>query len=133
MKVYLPNSWHLLPLRQVVDKNRPITYGIVQAGPHIDSGIPYIRVSDMTKGRLTLDGMLRTSKEIARKYKRSTVLTNDIVFALRGVAGAVIKVPTEMSGANLTQGTARIAPSENVTSDFLIYAISSSLVLGFNS
>ncbi len=128
MKTLFPNDWRLMPLKQVVDKNRPITYGIVQAGPHIEDGIPYIRVSDMTKGRLTLDGMLRTSKEIAHKYKRSTVLENDIVFALRGVAGSVLKVPSEISGANLTQGTARIAPSNEVISNYLVYAIGSSLV-----
>lgn len=45
-----------------------ITYGIVQAGPDMPDGIPYIRVSDMTNvDELSLDGMLRTNPEIADK------------------------------------------------------------------
>src|SRR5690606_33502312 len=71
-----------------------ITYGIVQAGPDIPDGIPYIRVSDMTDAHeLSLDGMLRTSPEIAHKYRRSMVKAGDLVIALRGPVGLTHVVP----------------------------------------
>ncbi|MCA0455398.1 MAG: restriction endonuclease subunit S [Chloroflexi bacterium] len=124
----LPDGWESKTLGEIVDENRPITYGIVQAGPHIENGIPYIRVSDMTKGYLTLEGMLRTSHEIAKSYRRSTVQTNDLVFALRGSPGLVLKVPEGLNGANLTQGTARISSSGKVIADFLLQAMQSKAV-----
>ncbi len=104
----------------------PITYGIVQAGPHIDSGVPYIRVSDMTAGeQLSLHGMLRTSPEIAERFKRSSVSGGDIVFALRGAVGLCRVVPDELDGANLTQGTARISISDGAVRTFVYWALRS--------
>lgn len=102
-----------------------ISYGIVQAGEHVPDGVPYIRVSDMTTGELTQEGMLRTSPEIAARFKRSTVQAGDIVYALRGDVGLVRVVPPPLEGANLTQGTARIAPIEDVNRDYLLWALRS--------
>ena len=98
-----------VPLKDLCEPERPITYGIVQAGPHVEGGVPYIRVSDMTDGHLSREGMLRTSQAIADKYARSTVLSGDLVVALRGPTGLTMTVPEELDGANLTQGTARLA------------------------
>lgn len=98
-----------VPLEDLVADGSPITYGIVQAGPDIEDGVPYIRVSDMSDGHLTLRGMKRTSEDIARRYQRSRVEVDDLVVALRGRTGLTLSVPTELSGANLTQGTARVA------------------------
>ncbi|MEP3825367.1 MAG: restriction endonuclease subunit S [Marinobacter sp.] len=124
----IPASWNILPLEQLVRPDRKITYGIVQAGPHHEEGVPYIRVSDMTRRHLSLDGMLRTSPEIAQKYKRSSVSAGDIVYALRGVIGHVHLVPAELEGANLTQGTARLSPNDRVHSRYLLWAMKSPAV-----
>ena len=106
-----------------------ITYGIVQAGPDIPNGIPYIRVSDMTDvDELSLDGMLRTSPEIAHKYRRSMVKAGDLVIALRGPVGLTRVVPLSLDGANLTQGTARISVSEGNSTDYVRWALRSPLV-----
>ena len=106
-----------------------ITYGIVQAGPDIPDGIPYIRVSDMTDvEELSLDGMLRTSPEIAHKYRRSMVKEGDLVIALRGPVGLTHVVPPCLDGANLTQGTARISVSEDNSTEYVRWALRSPLV-----
>ena len=44
----VPASWETTRLKRVVDPERRITYGIVQAGPHVQNGIPYIRPADMS-------------------------------------------------------------------------------------
>jgi type I restriction enzyme, S subunit len=121
----IPITWNVFPLEQLVRADRTITYGIVQAGPHYEAGVPYIRVSDMTRRHLSLDGMLRTSPEIAKKYKRSSVSPGDIVYALRGVIGHVHVVPPELDGANLTQGTARLSPNDSVHARYLLWAMKS--------
>jgi len=106
-----------------------ITYGIVQAGPDMPDGIPYIRVSDMTDvDELSLDGMLRTSPEIAHKYRRSMVKAGDLVIALRGPVGLTHVVPPCLDGANLTQGTARISVSEDNSTEYVRWALRSPLV-----
>lgn len=107
----LPSGWKYTKLKKVVQSTRPITYGIVQAGPMIDDGVPYVRPADMTdeRGVVDLGSVLRTSHEIAAAYRRSTVQTNDLVCTIGPSFGKVMVVPEELSGANLTQGTARVA------------------------
>ena len=117
----IPKSWEVKSIEQLVNSERPVTYGIVQAGPHVESGVPYIRVSDMKSNRLQSKDMLRTSNEIASKFARSRVQEGDIVYALRGDIGKVLIVPKNLEGANLTQGTALISKSDNIDTGFLIW------------
>jgi type I restriction enzyme S subunit len=119
-------NWPLVELQDVCDPQRPITYGIVQAGDHFPEGVPYIRVSDMAKPELTPIGMLRTAPWVAERYTRSEVRTGDIVFAIRATIGKMRFVPAELNGANLTQGTARIAASADAEPRYLYWALQGS-------
>ena len=115
----------IVALQEAVDPRRPITYGIVQAGENVPDGVPYIRVSDMARPQLTTEGMLKTAPEIAARYRRSAVREGDIVFTIRATVGKMRFVPKELDGANLTQGTARVAPSERATAQYLFWALQS--------
>jgi type I restriction enzyme S subunit len=106
----VPEHWEVLELKHLKKEGSSITYGIVQAGPHIDEGIPYIRTSDMAGDRLRPETCLRTSSEIDQAYARSKVEAGDLVIAIRASVGKVLEVPIELHGANLTQGTAKFSP-----------------------
>lgn len=107
----VPAQWSLTTLKRVVNPERGITYGIVQAGPHCPDGIPYIRPADMTaeQGVFSPDEVMRTSQDIADAYSRSTIRTGDLVCSIGPSFGKVMITPPWLDGANLTQGTARIA------------------------
>lgn len=109
----IPSHWAATMLKRVVDQSRPITYGIVQAGPNITDGTPYIRPADMTdeSGVKSYEGLLRTSSQIAANYERSTIKCGDIVCSIGPSFGKLMIVPSGLGGANLTQGTARVAIS----------------------
>jgi type I restriction enzyme S subunit len=111
--------WELLQLKRLSRPGSSITYGIVQAGPHIEGGIPYIRTSDMSGDSLSIETCQRTSYEIDRSYARSKVNTGDLVVAIRATVGKVLVVPEELDGANLTQGTAKFSPGNQVLTDFI--------------
>ena len=119
-------GWEVKELNDLVDG--PITYGIVQAGPHIENGIPYIRTGDMAGETIQVSQLLRTSPQIAKSYKRSSIYPGDIIFALRATVGKVLPVNEELSGGNLTQGTAKISPRDSVDSIFLLWAMRTSQV-----
>ncbi len=122
----IPQHWEVKQLRRLVRYGTTITYGIVQAGPDVKGGIPYIRTSDMKGQVLPRSGYLRTSSEIDSAYRRSKVEPGDLVIAIRATLGKGLLVPDYLAGANLTQGTARVAPSEALSSQFLFYAFNSS-------
>ena len=117
----IPEDWDIRSLKDLCKEE--ITYGIVQCGPHVPGGIPYIRVSDMDGPILDREKMLCTSYQIASRFRRSEVRHGDIVYALRGRLGDVRPVPLDLDGANLTQGTARLSPSSRVHSPFLLWAL----------
>jgi type I restriction enzyme S subunit len=127
----VPAHWEVSQLRHIVKPNTSITYGIVQAGPHIDGGIPYIRTSDMAGDELPVDGYARTSPEIDAGYARSRVCAGDIVVAIRATVGKCLLVPDGLSGANLTQGTAKISPGHRTSAKFLLAYMNSTPVQAY--
>jgi len=122
----VPNGWSAKPLADIVKEK--ISYGIVQAGPHVPDGIPYIKSSDV-RGTINPYSLQRTSQEIHFKYRRSSVHPGDIVFSLRGNIGESAIVPASLPEANLTQGTARISVSAEHSNQFHYYQLASEKIL----
>jgi type I restriction enzyme S subunit len=116
----VPAHWEVKQLKHVVDPNTSITYGIVQAGPEFEGGIPYIRTSDMSGEELPTSGYPLTSPDIDESYARSRVRPGDIVMSIRASVGKCLQVPDELKVANLTQGTAKISAGKHITRNFLL-------------
>ncbi len=123
-----PEHWKLSQLRHVVRTGTSITYGIVQAGPEVENGVPYIRTSDMSGESLPLTGYPKTSYEIDSSFQRSKVSAGDLVVSIRASVGKCLRVPPELDGANLTQGTAKVAPGEKVCAEFMMAYINSTYI-----
>ena len=121
----LPETWADVQLKHLVRPGSSITYGIVQAGPEYDGGIPYIRTGDMKGDELPISGYPHTSPEIEKSYARSRMERGDLVIAIRATVGKCLRLPDELVGANLTQGTAKISPGPRMKRDFMLYAIQS--------
>ncbi|WP_367107322.1 restriction endonuclease subunit S [uncultured Psychrobacter sp.] len=122
----VPNGWKTLSLGEITKEK--ISYGIVQAGPHVENGVPYIKSSNVG-GEIRIEDLQRTSSEIHHKYRRSAVHPNDIVFSLRGNIGRTSIVPPELLEANLTQGTARISVNTKNETNFVYYSLASTPIL----
>lgn len=125
---HIPSGWQLKPLMRLTPDDRPIMYGIVLPGPDVPDGIPIVKGGDVAPGKLRLDRLKRTTREIEAGYARSRLRGGDLVYAIRGSIGAVEMVPDELAGANLTQDAARVAPRIDVNGDWLLYALRSSSV-----
>jgi len=121
----VPDGWEVTKLKHAVDPGRPITYGIVQAGPDIPGGIPYVRPADMGDecGVIDPEGIMRTSPEIAAGYTRSAIRTGDLVCSIGPSFGKVMTVPKWLDGGNLTQGTARVAVSKFAHAKFFFWVL----------
>jgi type I restriction enzyme, S subunit len=114
------NDSEVIPLSEVVAPGTIITYGIVQAGEEFDGGIPYIRTGDIKGGLILCDNLRHTDPAIAAKFERSRVRAGEIVMSIRATVGTTALVPEMLDGANLTQGTARIAPGPRTHRTFLL-------------
>ena len=123
----IPDNWRVMRLKNAVKDEYKITYGIVQAGPNHDGGIPYIRPTDMTDeaGVKSIDDLLRTTPEIAASYSRSEISFGDIVCSIGPSFGKVMITPPELAGANLTQGTARISVKSSFVPRYIFWVLRS--------
>ncbi|MFB6805886.1 restriction endonuclease subunit S [Streptomyces sp. NPDC056387] len=120
MHVFRSEDYPKEQLSEVVREGTIVTYGIVQAGDEFEGGVPYIRTGDLKEGEIVTDGLRHTDPSIAAKFVRSRVDAGDIVMSIRATVGTTALVPVELDGANLTQGTARIAPGDKVTREYLL-------------
>lgn len=119
-----PLGFPISKLKDIVKPDKIITYGIVQAGPEYDGGVPYIRSGDIKENRIIGDQLRKTSPEIARSYERSKCSTGDIIMSIRATVGSAAILPEELDGCNLTQGTARISPDNSkVNTNYLFNLI----------
>ena len=113
-------SWDSIPLSDAVQLGTDVTYGIVQAGDEHPGGVPYIRTGDIVEGEIDVTKLRHTDPVTASRFQRSTVRTGEIVMSIRATVGTTAVVPSCLDGANLTQGTARIAPGEMVLGTYLL-------------
>ncbi|UGT93028.1 restriction endonuclease subunit S [Mycobacterium ostraviense] len=113
-------------LRRLVDPERPMTYGILQCGDHIEDGVPYIGPSDMPgEGQSPpLGSLRRTSADIASAYRRSVLMGGDIVVSIGPAYGKIAIVDADLTGANLTQDTVRVAALPSIVgSRYLVWVL----------
>lgn len=124
----VPEHWTIIPLKWLVDNQRPIMYGIVLPGPDVGDGVPILKGGNVKPHRMRLDEMSRTTREIELPYARARLRTGDLVYAIRGTIGDCEIVPTELDGSNITQDVARVAPREEVDAVWLRFALLSAPV-----
>ncbi len=110
----------------IVDRRRPVMYGIVLPGPDVgDGGVAIVKGGDVAQRRLSWDALCKTTPEIEAPYARARLRGGDLVIAIRGGIGDVAIVPHGLTGSNITQDVARVAPRPGICSEWLMYALES--------
>ncbi|MCG9885782.1 MAG: restriction endonuclease subunit S [Cyanobacteria bacterium] len=97
------SEWAVVPLRELIDPERSICYGIVQPGSAVSDGIPIIRVNNFRDGRIDLQDHLKVSKEVEEKYSRSRLQGGELIVTLVGSIGLSAVVPDELKGWNIAR------------------------------
>ena len=67
----IPAHWDVKRLHHLLDPVKPLSYGILLPGPRLDDGVPYIGAGDVAPGKLRLESLPRTTREIAAAYPRT--------------------------------------------------------------
>jgi type I restriction enzyme, S subunit len=88
---------------------------------------PYIRVTDMRPGTVSLSDIKFVPEEIFPVIKRYRISRDDIFISVAGTLGIVGKVPKELDGANLTENADRIT---NIicSQEYLLHVLMSPLI-----
>ena len=117
--VPLPSGWRYLPLSELVDNTRGISYGVVQPGNDVEDGIPIVRVNNMTSNRLDMSSCMRVSQEIEAKYHRTRLKGGEVLLSLVGTLGLVAIVPPAFRGWNTARAVGVIPLKPEVDSRWI--------------
>lgn len=123
--IEVPEDWDVKPLNDCIDKSTIITYGIVQTGKNVPSGIRVLRTVDLKKDRIDTRNLLRTTKEISNSYSRTLLKENDIVCNVRASVGDFNIIPKKLEDCNLTRGVARISLNKKINPFFALWFLRS--------
>ncbi len=128
-EIELPEEWKIEKIKNIVKKEKKVTYGIVQPGKFDAKGILLIRGKDYISGWVTEEKFFRVDPKLHQSYIRAKTTSGDILLCIAGAGvGAVNQVPAWIKEANITQTTARISCDEKIIdSKFILYYLDSFL------
>ena len=113
----IPASWIELSLNSL--SAVPITYGVVQPGPNVADGVPFVRGGDFPNGKIDVGTLRKIGKDVASKYRRTQLRGGELLISLVGYPGACAVVPNALAGANIARQAALIRPVKEITSNYL--------------
>ena len=116
-------EWLVVPLSDLTTV--PATYGVVQPGPNLASGLPMLRVNNFQNDSLNLADVMRIAPEIEAKYERTRLEDGDVLITIVGSVGQVAVVPKELKGWNIARAVAMIRPKEPELSRWIAFALRS--------
>lgn len=123
----IPSNWKWLKLKDILDENKDITYGIVKMGLEPSDGVFALRCSDIQYRYIKREGIRFVTKEVSNQYSR-TILTgngHEILMNIRGTLGGCALVPPEMTGYNIAREIALIPLNNKINSRYILDVLSS--------
>lgn len=121
----LPESWEWTRFDNIVDQRFPISYGVLVPGPHIDNGIPLVRIGDIDITNPPYLPEKKISSLIDEKYERTRLEGGEILMAVVGSIGKLGIVPKSWKGANIARALCRIKPLLNVNKEYVLLLLQS--------
>lgn len=115
-------------LENLVHEGCPLTYGIVQPGAEVNSGVPVVRPVDQTNEYIGLEGLKLIDPAISEKFSRTILKGGEILLCVRGTTGLLSIAKEELKGANVTRGITPIWFSEEFNTQFAYHLLKSERV-----
>ena len=119
-------DWPSVPLSELVDPQRGVSYGIVQPGSPVPDGVPIVRVSDVRNGRIDVRSPLRVAADIERTYGRTRLRGGELLITIVGTVGETAIVPPDMAGWNVARAIAVLPVKPEVGSYWVQLGLRSS-------
>jgi len=119
--------WEKVPLSELTEAERSITYGVVKPGDEVDGGVAFIRGGDVSQGRIAIDALRTISPQLSQTYKRTLLRGGELLISLVGNPGEVAIAPASLEGANIARQVGLIALRPEVNSLFVMYFLMSPL------
>jgi type I restriction enzyme, S subunit len=117
-----------IPLGELVDQKRGISYGIVQTGSNVDDGVPTLRAGDLGWFTCRSKDIKQVAPEIEQAYERTRLRGGELLLRIRGGVGEVAVCSKELIGANVSREIAVIPLDKTIIPEYAMYLMAAPTV-----
>lgn len=114
-----PESWEWRSLASLLDPDRAAAYGVLQPGPDVEDGVPFVRVCDIHGGTVVMSGLKRIERKIAEAYPRTRLEGGELLVTLVGTIGRTALAPAALNGANVARAVGVFPLGRDVEAPFV--------------
>ena len=122
------NTWPTFELRQLIENDRGISYGIVQPGIPTSDGVPIVRVGDVRNGRINTVAPSRVTEAVEAPYARTRLRGGELLISVVGTIGETAIVPDSLIGWNVARAIAVLPIQRDVGAYWVKLALSAPAV-----
>ena len=115
-----------VPLEELCDNKRVITYGVIKLGEPTRDGVYCLRCGNLKRLTIDLEGIRKIPDSLSKEYSRTVLRGGELLINVRGTLGGVCVAPSSMSGWNVAREIAVVPlqPGE-MSAEYLSYHVAS--------
>jgi type I restriction enzyme, S subunit len=115
------SAWSAVKFSEIL-VNEAISYGIVQPGSHVEiDSVPIVRVNNIKNGKISTYEVLKVSKAVEQKHKRTRLEGGELLITVVGSVGDCAIVPKELKGWNVARAVSVARIKERFDKRFIKY------------
>ena len=119
----LPEGWSWVRFDELTHPLKPIAYGVLVPGPDVVTGIPFVRIADLSLTNPSTKPEKSISTEIDAQFQRTRLEGGEILMGVVGSIGKLGIAPPTWAGSNIARAICRIVPADSGLREFVIFLL----------
>jgi type I restriction enzyme S subunit len=119
----LPQGWQWVRFDELTHPLKPIAYGVLVPGPDVETGIPFVRIADLSLDSPASKPEKSISAEIDAQFQRTRLEGGEILMGVVGSIGKLGVAPATWAGANIARAICRIVPADSGLNEFVLFLL----------
>ena len=119
----LPMGWEWVRFDELTHPQKPIAYGVLVPGPDVATGVPFVRIADLSLISPPEKPEKTISPEVDAQFQRTRLEGGEILMGVVGSIGKLGVAPKSWAGANIARAICRIVPADAGLHDFVLFLL----------
>jgi type I restriction enzyme S subunit len=119
----LPKGWSWVRFDELINPLKPIAYGVLVPGPDVETGVPFVRIADLSIDNPAPMPEKSIGRDIDSQFQRTRLEGGEILMGVVGSIGKLGVAPPTWAGANIARAICRIVPADSGLREFVLFLL----------
>jgi type I restriction enzyme, S subunit len=124
----LPVGWEWVRFDELIHPQKPIAYGVLVPGPDVPTGVPFVRIADLSIVNPPERPEKTITPEVDAQFPRTRLEGGEILMGVVGSIGKLGVAPKTWVGANIARAICRIVPADAGLHEFVLFLLETKLM-----